>query len=469
MTIRNFNFNVRRLSPRTQTLRIFRSAADTSAPAALTSTQLNALSYNYSTGVLSGLPSGWQQTPAEVLVTTTTALFYSYDIVVTESVYGGSQTFSNLGSPDGVISFGNDIQSDNYVTLQDGWNIGRDTGDAEFNNVLIRGNSTVTSSTIGGDAAVLVGTVTDDIFNIDPPVTTITGVLFEGVVEFPGVFNFRPNFISLTLENSISAGTRQIDFDSTWEELDADGNIVNTTIFSETVDQSSISASFFRSFTIADRSFNVTSAGGTIRLRVSFGYQESGITMTGASLTQNSFVTVARPTSGTSAFITSGNAEEFAATVAGGFGLAVPKQLIWRGSMAANTSTDSPSQNTLQLLLNTLDHEPQVLMQVEWDDASVSPGLTVFTGALVLLNSSSPGASPESTSSVHVAIWSSPIFAFNNKYVGVASGISLPVAPNAGDPGSLVRFGLNAAGADSQISNIRMTNLWYLHSTGSSL
>ena len=117
MTVRNFNLTARRLSPRTQTLRIFRSAADTFAPAALTSTQLNALSYNFSTGVLTGLPSGWQATPAEVLVTTTTALFYSYEIVVTESVYAGSQTFRNLGSPDGVISFGNDIQSDNYVTL----------------------------------------------------------------------------------------------------------------------------------------------------------------------------------------------------------------------------------------------------------------------------------------------------------------------------------------------------------------
>ena len=85
MTIRNFNLNIRRLSPRTQTLRIYRSAADTSAPAALTSTQLNALSYNFSTGALSGLPLGWQQTPVEILVTSTTALFYNYEITVTES------------------------------------------------------------------------------------------------------------------------------------------------------------------------------------------------------------------------------------------------------------------------------------------------------------------------------------------------------------------------------------------------
>ena len=44
MTIRNFNFSVRNLSPRSDTITIYRSAADTSAPLALTQTQRDNLS-----------------------------------------------------------------------------------------------------------------------------------------------------------------------------------------------------------------------------------------------------------------------------------------------------------------------------------------------------------------------------------------------------------------------------------------
>ena len=154
MTIRNFSFSVRNLSPRSDTITIYRSTADTSVPATLTQAQRDNLSFNFSTRVLTGLPSGWQQAPVEVDVTTTTSLFYSYDIAVSEASYSGTQTFTNLGSPTGRISFGNDIQSDNFVAGSTGWRIERDNGDAEFSSVNVRGASTVQSSTIGGDAFV---------------------------------------------------------------------------------------------------------------------------------------------------------------------------------------------------------------------------------------------------------------------------------------------------------------------------
>ena len=96
MTIRNFNFSVRNLSPRSDTITIYRSMGETSVPAALTQAQRNNLSFNFSTRVLSGLPSGWQSTPVQVDVTTTSSLFYSYDISVSEASFGGTQTVTNL-------------------------------------------------------------------------------------------------------------------------------------------------------------------------------------------------------------------------------------------------------------------------------------------------------------------------------------------------------------------------------------
>ena len=133
-------FEGRARPPRSRTIQLFRSIADTSVPAVLTTTELDALSYNFVTGVLSNVPMNWQITPAEITINNTTELFYSYEILVSEDEFGGSQTFTNIDTPVARINFGNDIQSDNFATGESGWRIERDTGNAEFANVTARGD-----------------------------------------------------------------------------------------------------------------------------------------------------------------------------------------------------------------------------------------------------------------------------------------------------------------------------------------
>lgn len=74
-----------------------------------------------------------------------------------------------MPNPDGAVSsrdladgavtsrvFAQDIHSDNYVEGVSGWRIRRDTGDAEFGNVIVRGrieSSTVTGGTIQTSAS----------------------------------------------------------------------------------------------------------------------------------------------------------------------------------------------------------------------------------------------------------------------------------------------------------------------------
>ena len=153
----SFTVRVAENGLRNNTITIYFRTAQTSAPAVLTTTELEALSYSFTEGSLSGLPSTWSQTPILVEVTSTTDLFYSYDIYVTEDTFGGTQTFSNVDTPTGRISFGSDIQSDNYIPGQRGWSNERDTGDAEYNDITVRGDI------ISGDWN---GTLAEDVFEL---------------------------------------------------------------------------------------------------------------------------------------------------------------------------------------------------------------------------------------------------------------------------------------------------------------
>ena len=109
-----------------------------------------ATSYNFDDGTIVGLTSdpAWQNSPIEVDVTDTTMLFYTASFSFVEDVYGGTQTVTLLGSPVASINFGDNIQSDNFVDGVSGWQIERDTGDAQFSNVLIRGDSQVQGSVV---------------------------------------------------------------------------------------------------------------------------------------------------------------------------------------------------------------------------------------------------------------------------------------------------------------------------------
>ena len=112
----------------------------------------SASSYNTSTGTFSGLTSGWAQTQPPVDITDTSIQEWSSQFQVTIDGTTSAQTIS-FTSPSGAIQVTADIQSDNYVAGSSGWNIERDTGNAEFGSAAIRG--TLTASQIQIDNVTL--------------------------------------------------------------------------------------------------------------------------------------------------------------------------------------------------------------------------------------------------------------------------------------------------------------------------
>jgi hypothetical protein len=111
----------------------------------------SASDYNFTTGAFTGLTSGWQTTPVTVNITSTTALFWSSRFRIIEGPNDASPTIT-FDTPIASVNFGTNIQSDNYVAGSSGWQIERDSGDAEFNNVDIRGGAVASSVVVGGTA-----------------------------------------------------------------------------------------------------------------------------------------------------------------------------------------------------------------------------------------------------------------------------------------------------------------------------
>ena len=82
---------------------------------------------------------GWSTEPPEVQVNKSYERYWEVDFSATETGITGSGPVK-FGTPVASIRFGVNIQSDNYVTGTSGWQIKRDSGDAEFNNVTARGS-----------------------------------------------------------------------------------------------------------------------------------------------------------------------------------------------------------------------------------------------------------------------------------------------------------------------------------------
>ena len=118
----------------------------------------SASDYNFDTGIFTNLTSGWQTQPVVVNITSTTALFWSARYRITKGPTDSTATVS-FNAPIASVNFGTNIQSDNYVTGSSGWQIQRASGNAEFNNVDIRGGlitpsivaSAITSKSITAD------------------------------------------------------------------------------------------------------------------------------------------------------------------------------------------------------------------------------------------------------------------------------------------------------------------------------
>jgi len=104
--------------------------------------------HNFSTGQLTGLPSNWLQTQPSVSITNTSIQEWSLSFTATKSGSSGNTAMS-FGTISGAIQVTTDIQSDNFVSGTAGWNIERDTGNAEFQNAVIRGTLNAADITAG--------------------------------------------------------------------------------------------------------------------------------------------------------------------------------------------------------------------------------------------------------------------------------------------------------------------------------
>ena len=137
---------------------VYYNQASTNSPGTPT-----ASGYNFSNNSFLGLSTGWQITPVTVNITTTTALFWSSRFRVTQAPSASSPTIV-FDPPIPSVNFGTNIQSDNYITGSSGWQIQRASGDAEFNNVEIRGGF-ITPSIVA--AAITSKSITADQIDVD--------------------------------------------------------------------------------------------------------------------------------------------------------------------------------------------------------------------------------------------------------------------------------------------------------------
>lgn len=130
--------------------------------------------YNYQTGAFTNLTGSWQTSPVRVNITNTTLNYYSSRFRAIRNP-GENVATITFTTPIASINFGENIQSDNFVTGSTGWQIQRDTGNAEFDNVTIRnavvaGGTFSAPSIIGGtiSATNLSGiTITGGSLNVD--------------------------------------------------------------------------------------------------------------------------------------------------------------------------------------------------------------------------------------------------------------------------------------------------------------
>jgi len=150
-----------------------------------------ATSYNFTTGAFTGLTSGWQTSPVTVNITSTTALFWSSRFRVIEPPTGSlTVTFD---TPIASVNFGTNIQSDNYIAGSSGWQIQRASGDAEFNNVDIRGNIEATSWDGSTSTGVYISPLAGRLYDSYDTFSTTPTSLASGSWTLSNHYNFANN------------------------------------------------------------------------------------------------------------------------------------------------------------------------------------------------------------------------------------------------------------------------------------
>ena len=452
------------LAPRTAEVDVYLIIPQATAPVTPTFT-----SYDFDTGAIVGLTTGWQVAPVTVEVTNTSNLYWTQKITVSEVVYDGAQTITPVGTPTASINFGNDIQSDNFVADTSGWQIARDTGDAEFSNITVRGNSTIDSSTIGGDAAVALTTLAIAQFT---PSTDTTGASWVGELFRGGV----PNSGSLTIDyerllftfigSSVTATNLiGITYALTLTVTDESGAVTSTTSHTYTdnsvLSQSLITPSATTVNNIrADFSNIVTvDEGDEVSLTAVITRPTGQIWMFSLALvnTDMSFVLTSKP-SNVSSYIVSSELDQFGAEILGGRGLRLPRLLLWSGSTTATVVITSDF---------TRSYGTNIVVVVEWDDTSTSnrgSGLPVFglggIGVVVLKAPTETEDSRSSPGTGNSIDFTKEVKTYDGRRVGSIITRYPNQLPTTGI-GGFINFNTVTSEQDSSISNFRIVRISY--------
>ena len=367
------------LAPRTAEIDIFFTIPQATAPATPTIT-----SYNFDTGTSAGLTTGWQTAPVQVDITSTSDLYWTQRITVSEVAYGGTQTINIVGTPIASINFGNNIQSDNFVTGISGWQIERDSGDAEFSNVDIRGASTVDSSTIGGQAFLT--------WNLESSDGTLNGQLSGSSTTGPGAQSVTPAqefaryavteagtyvlssggfpiFLRLTsgvnaTANSDFIGQGPLTITITRNVLNANGIVLSfsTQTFTRNLsDFADVGPTGSRGRSLSFSEFNdivVGPGGATVQLLATINVPTSAnwgvVLLAATSLIAGTLID--KPSTA-SAYLISGDADRYAAEIIGGLGLLIHPQVLFVGS---ETSVGSFGAARLE--------DETYYVQISWND-----------------------------------------------------------------------------------------------------
>ena len=386
---------------------------------------------------------------------------------MSEASYSGTQTFTNLGSPEGRISFGNDIQSDTFVEGSAGWRLERDTGDGEFSNVTVRGTSTVESSAIGGDAAIGWSQVGDDDSTLGG---MLNGTLGAGVTSITTPQQLMAADVSAIDGRTASHmdGTSTIigrltsGMDATSETQYSDSSVDVTFTFQYSDSSGSILSSEAQTFTYGRDDFTFVTSQGAVSpvrtfrpaftditipnnaavcsLRVSFQF-EAGSSWGIADFTAIQYrfaALVPKPTTA-AAYISSPNLNQFALDVAGGRGARLGAVELFRGSVTS-----------VQTFGAELRGEETLYVLVSWDDIN-APEILLNTQTTVAFPISSQPAIADVDTSGEFLIYSSSPAIYNSagQYIG-----ALTIVQNK------TTISLITTGAASNISNQRIRRIW---------
>ena len=125
---------------------LYYTTAQASAPSAPSAT-----AYDFTSGTFTGLTAGWQYVPITSAMgggVTISDKHWQVSFHVEVSETSEAQVFT-WGTPVGFVPMGTTLQSDNFSSGSAGWQIIRNTGNAEFNNITARGVLDASSITTG--------------------------------------------------------------------------------------------------------------------------------------------------------------------------------------------------------------------------------------------------------------------------------------------------------------------------------